>query len=190
MQFTPFKRCPNLVSIKNKSTILKKSTMRIRSSITSIALLLFFFLLGGLTFTCSAQIFKIEKNEKSPWKSPSTASLQSLVLPGAGYLYQDKLFLGYTTLGIELALGGIGTYYYSKTVSTKGRLPESIKAEIEQNKNIGGTFMAIAGAIHLFQFIHSGILAHKSNKVNGYAKSNSELKFYCKGLGVAAAYRF
>lgn len=123
---------------------------------------------GLLINTCGAQVFKIEPNAKTPWKSPSLASLQSMVLPGAGYLYQDKLVAGYSVMAGELILLGIGQYFYTKPVSFDGRLPSSVTDEIDRNRAIGSVFLSLGGAIHLFQFIHSGILAHKSNKVNGY----------------------
>jgi hypothetical protein len=164
-------------------------------------ILVFFCLFSTLTASTSSfgqnLDFKIEPNPKTPWKSPSTASLQSMILPGAGYLYQDKLLLGYSVMASELVLAGVGTYFMTNKLSTNNKSPEQIK-EIQKkqdtNKNIGLSIIGLAGAIHLFQFVHSGVLAHKSNKVNGYALNKVcrpyTFKLQSSGAGINLALNF
>jgi hypothetical protein len=137
-----------------------------------------------------AQVFEIKPNDKAPWKSPSTASLQSLILPGAGYLYQDKLALGYSVMGSEALLAALGVYFLNKQIDANGRLVSSVREERDKNRAIASGFFVAVGGIHLFQFVHSGILAHKSNKVNGYVKHNMDIKIYSKGLGAAVLLSF
>lgn len=138
----------------------------------------------------NAQVFEIKPNEKMPWKSPSTASLQSLVLPGAGYLFQDKLLLGYSVMSSEVLFSALGVYYLRKQVDSNGRLASSVREEKDRNRSIASGFFIVTGGIHLFQFVHSGILAHKSNKINGYVKQNLDIKIYSKGLGAAVLLSF
>lgn len=152
--------------------------------------LLFTFLLSITISFANAQMFEVKPNDKTPWKSPSAASLQSLILPGAGYLYQDKLALGYSVMGTEALLAGLGVYFITKDVSSSGRIASSVKEEKDRNRAIAGGLFAAVGGIHLFQFVHSGILAHKSNKVNGYVKQNLDIKIYSKGLGAAVLLSF
>ena len=116
--------------------------------------------------------------------------MQSLVLPGAGYLYHDKLGLGYAVMSSEAILAGLGVYFINKEVNTSGRLASSIKEESDKNRSIAKTFFFVAGGIHIIQFVHSGILAHKSNKVNGYAKKDLDIKIYSKGIGAAVLLTF
>ncbi len=162
----------NLFSSKNKITFL---------------LLVSIFASTGLA---NAQLLEIKPNEKTPWKSPSTASLQSLILPGAGYLYQDKLALGYSVMGTELLLGGLGVFFITKDVSSSGRIASSVREEKDRNRAIAGGLFAAVGGIHLFQFVHSGILAHKSNKVNGYVQRDLDIKIYSKWLGAGVLLSF
>lgn len=151
---------------------------------------LFLVFLFASTGLANAQLLEIKPNEKTPWKSPSSASLQSLVLPGAGYLYQDKLVLGYAVMSSEAILAGLGVYFITKEVNTSGRLASSIREENDKNRSMASIFYMAAGGIHLIQFVHSGILAHKSNKVNGYVKKDLDIKIYSKGLGAAVLLSF
>jgi hypothetical protein len=157
-----------------------------KNKITNFLSVIFIATIG----IANAQILEIKPNDKTPWKSPSTASLQSLILPGAGYLYQDKLALGYSVMGTELLLGGLGAFFITKDVSSSGRIASSVREEKDRNRAIAGGLFAALGGIHLFQFVHSGILAHKSNKVNGYVKRDLDIKIYSKGLGAAVLLSF
>ncbi len=122
----------------------------------------------GQTDSTSGGVFKkpfnvtVKPNSKMPWKNPGTIAIQSLILPGSGYLANDKIVLGFTTMLVEPILAAGGFIIISDMID----LPYGI------------AFAAFgaAGAIHLVQFAHSVVLANKSNRINGYVMNSSGRK--------------
>jgi hypothetical protein len=123
-------------------------------------LLLILILCSGLSYAQNDSVsgfnrcinLGLKPNPKMPWKNPGTTAIHTLILPGTGYLANDKILLGFGTLILEPALVGAGVfaYYY---------------LELDP---LAYTAFGLAGAIHLVQFVHSVVLTHRSNKINGY----------------------
>lgn len=151
-------------------------------------LLIFFLLCSNLSYAQNDSISRFNKcinlglkpNPKMPWKNPGTTAIHTLLLPGTGYLANDKILLGFGTLLLEPVIMGGGFLIYEMTYSDVPLIAAAV----------------LAGTIHLVQFVHSVVLTHRNNKINGYVldyparPKGTELSMGITGNGMGLSFQF
>jgi len=138
--------------------------------------------------------FKINETPKSPWRNPGSVAVTSLLLPGSGYFANDMMKEGFTFLGAEVILGGAGFYYM--VIKPAGTKTNGFGVKVKDtttNRRTGTIFLGAAGALHLFQFVHSTLITSKSNRINGYAKrpiKKTQMSLETAGVGLSFRLNF
>jgi hypothetical protein len=105
--------------------------------------------------------------KKQITKSPTSAIIQSALLPGLGQLYNGKLFKAILVLGGEIALGGNAVYYNQYQVQS------SSTDEWEFYRNLKSRFLWWLFAVHLLNVIDAYVDASLSGFDTGPDLSRS-----------------
>jgi hypothetical protein len=142
--------------------------------------------------------FKIPETTKTEWRNPGGSFVGSLIIPGYGYFANDMMKEGFTTLAIEGALSGAGIFLFNnpkaETVSYPTYYGTSLYTYTQYTERQSYiVFFGIAAGFHLLQAVHSTILSHKMNKVNGFAfkkPRKSSFEIQTVGIGMSMKLSF
>ena len=142
--------------------------------------ILFSALILLFSFSSFAQIRKYQTE-----KNPGVAFALATVLPGAGQMYNDQVYLGLGVFASEAAFYGLAIQSYSKYYKSSGITINKSYQQMSQ------ALIAVGLIEHLASMVYATLYAKKWNSDKGFYESqasNIDIKY--SGTGFGFAYNF